>query len=724
MNTIKLLLSITLIANLTVGTKFEDEFAQAMKNSNNNKELKENLVSVLTEYFYITFPQTDSLRDILSTIIQMKAQKSSQLAFWEKHSHQSLEDFLDNLYKNNKDNGGSMSNQISPDDQDKFEYFIKVNFVKAFEAAIKSNGEMKNVNQFVKSWVEKTINDFIRRNKVDLVNTVVNQKSESLVTEAYRKALEHYRDYMQEPQAKLVSAVDKLIEVAEDKNCEEDSGSKASERIVYFVKALKKLTGSESERQIVSENGSAVPWNEYVRSLIAMLSNKIKNSQNADEGCKTWGLNLIKELLRLLPWEEARDIIKEQIKDIGTNSDGSSSYKKMLEIDFDNDFINFNGLDDDKTKLKIFDLISASPDVELTDYQVALLVEKYDKFFGFDPQAYKAKPFTDRVVDTFFFMSETDPELFGKLVDRSYDRRINRHDELEASRFGRNIDNILDEDPTDNANLMLKLVNLKTNLVDLDEDTEVGIRANEDQIADLVKNIESVPSEVELPELIRHMYVYNQPSRRIPHGYDNKKLIEEINDKDYDVSLLRNNWQQGYEVDEEPEVINIDSEVDPNEGELEKPEDDENSPGSIGEGEDKLKKSKYAIQEDNNEDPENEESDVEEDEEREGSLDEESDDVPNQLTEDDQNSMTEENERPVVPELPKNLNNFKNKNIVLELIGKIGPENVKKLEEVQEFSSYTIDKEYFSTDDSDVEVTIVYLDRVESDCYGKNGVFA
>jgi len=772
---INLLLCLSIITNIALSGKLSDNFSKVIETEDNPVAISQKLSNLVEEELYIDLKSKEAGSDSLKKLLAFVKGDKTQIGLLKKdYPEKNISAVLDNLadeYEKYTD----VNNIPNLDEyNEKLKYFTLQDIISAYLSKSSANyfnlDFVKSIGSIVKR-VELFIDKLKTSKKKDIVEDKTTTETITTVTEVYAKKLNDYKNYVNDPIQKIMGGVQELIAKNDHPEFNVNNGPRSTDRIIYLINAIPKIRPHNKE-PFGEDN-----WFDYIENLIGELDNK-RNSDDLGDAYNDWNTDLIKKLLGLLPPQRALDIIRRKMEKL-IDSPINTSYNNSLKDRFTTEKIDLSDPKDKKNILRIADLIGGGSNFEFDNDQIGNLIDNYDTLFSFDPSAYNSKPLTDNVFNTFDEEGLRNSPEFVNLVDKTYNARLD-DDDLNGDNNGAVINRLLDDEPKTDGNLTYKLINLKKNLVDGGKDEDVVIDANEPQIQEFIgNNGSSFVENNDVPILLMYMYIYDDPEQTVPIDLDVPQIINKINGKGFNSKKLKDMWGIQPKIEQKPEIIEIDEHIDEELVDTNIPKKTliDEEPFNINDVEqqqnilledpqkqDQPSQLLNEVQEDEedikNEGPKshNQSSQIIEDEEVEDEVLEEEEDTfqeepqinrqPSQLTntlEDeeeemntpikelqdiDETSIKQDLQDPVQEDssvlLPPGVEVQSGKNLVIKRLGSIDPENRKKLEEMKDFKSFTIETKYLNMEtdpDTDVEVTIVYIDRYESNCYGKNGEF-
>lgn len=518
-------------------------------------------------------------------------------------------------------------------------------------------------NEMTEKQVNKTMGDTLTQNMITDINI-----------EHY----ENYKNFVKDPRSNIINVIVQLINKGSASYAKE-IGPNYAERILYLARSLLKLDQKNPLIPNIKIDNEIEPRTSFeaIKIFIGTLKNFRDNYHEYNPDYMGWNLEITRKLLEMLPIDDAVTIVHDHMTDAVTGLKDGSKYLTFIEENINDEEFLPAEIKNDEDKLKIVDFIGSTPELIINNNQQANLIKNYSVLFNLNPKLYKTNPFTNNVIETFDIIPLNDP-LMHELVHKSYARRLRHGIDLSLNKPGEEINNMLEENPNINSYLALKLINLKTNLIDGDEDMDIDFDDSNIDDKDIIKLDDPKLKEFGLPILLTKMFVYEDPEMKLKKTFDPLENIDAIIEGTYNSGVLRR-MNDVFNYEEEEEIV-IDS----------------------------------PHKETDNQVIQQEEPIIEED----SDIISQNDDSVHQQEE----SSSDEEE--VVEQQPEKFTNpdavriNNGENIVIELHDSLGEENIDALRKITDFKNYRVEKKIYGySDDTDVEVTIVYVDTLESECF-------
>lgn len=719
MSSIKFIFAIAIVANSFTAYNFGTEMETALLNIENKDVFYNLFASVLAHSTYIKLPTTDAISgfNVYKNLKTQPLADENLVILYNKNPTEVFTEIFNKYWTQTLD-GTIIYNE---DFLQPISYYLNVTVLRLLSAnAIAEINSKFNDKKIAKKMTKYLRNSFDQAFKdnakvFEIVQSDLKTAIESMATKIFFYQLKDYIDYTSKSMKKIISAIHNLIIKNNEKEFNDIKGQSSTDRIMFLVDNLIKL---DKNRNIAKDELET--WAYSVKYLVKVLNAKRndRSTKDYDEGYKNWNIDVTQKLLNVLPLEDAVELIREVIRSITNDDKPESSYNSLLEDELKDDQIVFdskNTTDPDVNRLKIADLIS-NPKIDsinLKPAQMRDLVSDFSNMLKLKPNAYRSKPFTNGVVETFGTPVDENPFNLPELINQSLKTRLNGDPGVVDGNIGDSIDVLLTDNSDNKENLLNKLQNIIANLINKDVDKDIDVYFNNEQAQYLKDKLDTVPQLFNLVPLLNEMYVYRDEERKVPKGFNVTDNLYKLNHKRYKKDDLVKNLGQPLNEEKDPQV-------------------DLNEPvvNKIIEDEPFEKNESIKLEEPLNQKFNEEPEVIIIDEVKKPFVIDTG--VEPQLIEDlnkvpelDTNSLINPNTFDMEDiQLPFPLNTD-NTNLVIEVFGSIGNENVKVLERVINFASYTIETKYLPLDqNTDVEVTIVYVETPDSGCLGKNHTFA
>lgn len=368
---------------------------------------------------------------------------------------------------------------------------------------------------------------------------------------AYLDKIKDYKQFSTQPSEYLVGAAKTIIENASD---DPKLYVKARSRITALAKAIieiakRKFKNIPNNRNRAAakiqnaqfERATQVPIESIVFELMFNRYNVMK--RGFSEEYDMWSINCIADLLKLLKPEKAVGFIAEIIKKESVEATDETYMDFLATLESDKLDFNFTSDGTEYTKVRELDfLVNKSGSLNSEKYKE--LIDNWVRLMGFNDFTYKSVRYTEYVMHMLDGANNRYDKLIPDLVYLSYWHRYVNWDDVSGMYFGVFFHQILDFSLRGHGRLekyagILKLANIVNELTGKGLDFDLKITMSQVQMGEVIKFLKKTsPLGDEIRDLIRKMYMLNNPLGPSINSDDFKSMLEGINGQQVNMEKL------------------------------------------------------------------------------------------------------------------------------------------------------------------------------------------